>query len=183
MHVVKQLQSREIGASRHPITLHLSHFQQKWYDERMGIWYVCEQETKQTLYTLCPLVVGFTHDERGIPVPFFALVVQSPYGSKFLSLLLYVYESSLIIYKFHTPPPWKQNDIASSWFDEMGHCDDKASESIWSYNFVSLYLTWPTSRGRVESFSIGYMLPPETFWKYILETFSASLYALGQAMQ
>ena len=174
MHVVKQLQSREIGASRSHITLHLSPFQQRCYAERMGIWFACEQEAKQTQYTLCPLVEGFTHNPQG---PFFALVVQSPYGDKFLSLLVYIREDTLIIYSFHTPPPWKQNDIASSWFDEFG------TESIWCDDFVSLYLTWPNCRGRVHSISIGNNFPPEIFRQDILATFSASLYTLGQAMQ
>ena len=86
-------------------------------------------------------------------------------------------EDTLIIYSFHTPPPWKQNDIASSWFDEFG------TESIWCYDFVSLYLTWPNCRGRVHSISIGNNFPPEIFRQDILATFSASLYTLGQAMQ
>ena len=187
MHVVKQLQSREIRASRHPITLHLSPFQQECYDQRMGIWYACELilEKTQTLYTLCPLVEGFTHDELGIPVPFFALVVQSPYGGKFLSLLLYVYESSLIIYKFHIPPPWEQNDIASLWFDEMEHCDDKASESIWSSNFFSLHLSWPKYSRRGVFFRFDSNAP--RLWKNVniklTKYFSASLRALDQPMQ
>ena len=184
MHVVKQLQSREIGASRHPITLHLPPFQQQCYDQRMGIWYVCELilEKTQTKYILCPLVEGFTHDERRLC---FAFVVQDQSEKKFLSLLLYVYENYLIIYKFHIPPPWEQNDIASSWFDEMGHCGDEASESIWSSKFFSLYLSWPRNGRRGEFFRFDSNAP--RLWnnvnKQLTKYFSASLRALDQAMQ
>jgi len=185
MHVVKQLQSREIGASRHPITLHLPPFQQQCYDRRVDIWDACEhilETTQQTKYILCPLVEGFTHDERRLC---FAFVVQNQSEKKFLSLLLYVYDNYLIIYKFHNPPPWEQNDIASSWFDKMGHCGVQASESIWSSNFFRLYLKWPTNGRRGDFFRFDSNSP--RLWKNVNKTlteyFSASLRALDQAMQ